>query len=59
MMMLLKMLEFKVRKMAKIRNRYNQAPQLAQDTNGKVTASKLDITGQPFPSQVIQHPNMS
>ena len=33
----------KVRKMAKIRNRYNQAPQLTQDTNGKVTTSRLDI----------------
>ena len=27
----------KVRKRAKIRNRYNQAPRLTQDTNGKVT----------------------
>ena len=27
----------KVRKMAKIRNQYNQAPHLTQDTNGKVT----------------------
>ena len=34
----------KVRKKAKIRNRYNQAPHLTQDTNGKVTTSKLDIT---------------
>ena len=33
----------KVRKRAKIRNRYNQAPQLIQDTNGKVTTSQLDI----------------
>ena len=32
---------FKVRKRAKIRNRYNQAPHLTQDTNGKVTASQL------------------
>ena len=35
---------FKVRKRAKIRNRYNQAPNLTQDTNGKVTTSQLDIT---------------
>ena len=34
----------KVRKMAKIRNRCNQVPHLTQDTNGKVTTSKLDIT---------------
>ena len=27
----------KVRKRAKIRNRYNQVPNLTQDTNGKVT----------------------
>ena len=27
----------KVRKVAKIRNRYNQVPHLTQDTNGKVT----------------------
>ena len=27
----------KVRKRTKIRNRYNQAPHLTQDTNGKVT----------------------
>ena len=27
-------------------NRYNQAPHLAQDTNGKVTASQLDITNE-------------
>ena len=36
----------KVRKRAKIRNRYNQAPHLTQDTNGKVTTSKLDITNE-------------
>ena len=34
----------KVRNMAKIRNRYNQAPHLTQDANGKVTTSHLDIT---------------
>ena len=31
---------FKVRKVAKIRNRYNQVPHLTQDTNGKVTNSQ-------------------
>ena len=45
----------KVRKMANIRNRYNQVPHLTQDTNGKVTTSQLDITNEsqevsPFPS---------
>ena len=36
----------KVRKRAKIRNRYNQAPHLTQDTHGKVTNSRLDITNE-------------
>ena len=27
-------------------NRYNQAPHLTQDTNGKVTTSQLDITNE-------------
>ena len=45
----------KVRKSAKIRNRYNQVPHLTQDTNGKVTNSQLDITNEsqevsPFPA---------
>ena len=45
----------KVKKRAKIRNRYNQAPHLTQDTNGKVTTSQLDITNEsqgisPFPA---------
>ena len=45
----------KVRKRAKIRNRYNQAPHLTQDTNGKVTMSQSDITNEsqevsPFPA---------
>ena len=45
----------KVRKRAKIRNRYNQAPHLTQNTNGKVTTSQLDITNEsqevsPFPA---------
>ena len=48
----------KVRKRAKIRNRYNQAPHLTQDPNGKVTMSQLDITNEsqevsPFPAQGI------
>ena len=38
-----------------MRNRYNQAQHLTQDTNGKVTTSKLDITNEgqvvsPFPA---------
>ena len=36
----------KVRKRAKIRNRYNQTSHLTQDTNGKVTTSQLDITNE-------------
>ena len=36
----------KVSKVAKIRNRYNQVPHLTQDTNGKVTNSKLDTTNE-------------
>ena len=31
---------YKVSKVAKIRNRYNQVPHLTQDTNGKVTNSQ-------------------
>ena len=34
----------KVSKGATIRNRYNPVPHLAQDPNGKVTNSQLDIT---------------
>ena len=34
------------KKESKIRNRYNQAPHLTQDTNGKVTTSQLDITNE-------------
>ena len=34
----------KISKGAKIRNRRNQVPHLAQDTNGKVTNSQLDST---------------
>ena len=37
---------FKVRKRANIRNWYNQAPHLAQGTNGKVITSQLDITNE-------------
>ena len=45
----------KVKKRAKIRNRYNQAPHLIKDSNEKVTTSQLDITNQsqeasPFPA---------
>ena len=45
----------KVSKGAKIRNRYNQAPHLTQDTNGKVTNSQSDTTHEsqevsPFPA---------
>ena len=45
----------KVSKGAKIRNRYNQAPHLTKDTNGKVTTHsrhhKREPRGQPFPSR--------
>ena len=34
----------KVRNRAKIRNLYNQAPHMTQDTNGKETTSQIDIT---------------
>ena len=44
--------EYIVRKRARLRNRYNQAPQLTQDTNGKVTTSQLDITNE---SQEVSH----
>ena len=45
----------KIRKRTKIRNRYNQAPHLTQDTNVMVTTSQLDITNEsqevsPFPA---------
>ena len=44
-----------VRKRAKVRNRYNQAPHVTEDINGKVTTSQLDITNEseeviPFPA---------
>ena len=46
---------FKVKNRAKIRNRFNQATHLTQNTNGKVTISQLDITNEsqeasPFPA---------
>ena len=49
------MIPTKVRKRAKIINRYNQAPHLTQDTNGKRTTSPIDITNEsqeisPFPA---------
>ena len=37
---------FRVSKGAKIRNQYNQVSHLTQDTNGKVTNSKLDTTNE-------------
>ena len=45
----------KVSKKGKIRNRYNQAPHLTQDTNGKVTNTQLYTTNEsqevsPFPA---------
>ena len=50
-----KLKSIKVSKGAKIRNRYNQVPHLAQDTNGKVTNSQLYATNvsqeiSPFPA---------
>ena len=50
----LPMIAIQISKGAKIRNRYNQAPHLTQDTNGKVTNSQLDTTNEsqevsPFP----------
>ena len=43
------------KKLAKIRNRYNQVPHLTKDTNKKVTNSQLDTTNEsqevsPFPA---------
>ena len=39
-------LHTEVRKRAKIRNRYNQAPHLSQDSYGKVTTSQSDTTNE-------------
>ena len=56
MILLLITVSMQVRKRAKIKNRYNQAPpHLTQDTNGKVATSQLDITNEsqevsPFPT---------
>ena len=36
----------KVRKKAKITNRYNQAPHLTQHTNGKITTPQPDTTNE-------------
>ena len=43
-----------VKKRAKIRNRYNQAPHLTQDTNVKLTTSQLDITNESQGSALSQ-----
>ena len=48
------------RKRAKIRNRYNQAPHLTKDTNGKVTASQIDTINEsqevsPLPAADLKH----
>ena len=50
-------MKWKVRKRAKIRNRYNQAPHLTQDANWEsdnvtIRHHKLEPRGQPFPLQV-------
>ena len=45
-MFLLEIAFVKARQRAKIRKRYNQAPHLTQDTNGKVTTPQLDITNE-------------
>ena len=52
-LLLIHAISTKVRKRAKIRNRYNQAAHPTQDTNGKVTASQLDITSE---SQEVSPP---
>ena len=55
LVLMLRDYQSKVRKLAKIRNRYIQATHLTQDTNGKVTTSQSDITNEsqdvsPFPA---------
>ena len=55
LLLVMNFIALKVRKRAKIRNRYNQATHLSQDTNGKVTTSQLDFTIEsqevsPFPA---------
>ena len=42
------MCNYKVRKGAKTRNRYNQAPHLTQDTKVEVTTSQLDMAYESF-----------
>ena len=47
---------YKVRKTAKIKNQYNQAPHLTQDTTWKsdkitIRHHKQEPRGQPFPSR--------
>ena len=42
---------FKVRKVAKIRNRYNQAPHLTTDTTWESDKTQLNITNESFPSR--------
>ena len=44
----------KVRKTAKIRNQFNQAPNMTYDTNGEVTTSQLHITNES--QEVSPHP---
>ena len=41
-----RLLGLEVRRGAELRNRYNQVPHLTQDTNGKVTNSKLNTTNE-------------
>ena len=48
------LMNYQSKKDGKYQDRYNQAPHLTQDTNGKVTTSRLDITNEsqevsPFP----------
>ena len=50
--------DHKVRKRAKIRNRYNQAPHQTQDTNGKVTTSQMNITNETKRSALSQQVNI-
>ena len=45
---------YKVRKREKIRNQYNQAPHLTQDTNGKVTSFYVFIKVSLFIIKVIK-----
>ena len=52
----------KVRKAAKVRNRYNQVPRLAQDTTWEsdkntIKHHKQEPRGQPFPSRLPQGSN--